>query len=186
MGYKVTPEEACLLFTNLMILSETIMVWPNPAELLMGGSKIQCYETLRVASLMQGTSTPLCALVDKEIGKPSFLKRFSEGRCQGVLKRDFSMKAQHVFLPTTPNLTSKIKKSLSEEEETWKRVDGLFGRPRWFVQPYIPHLLYVGEIRCFFAGCRLVYTITTTPGGELDRPCQVTSEGLIRPIHTHS
>ena len=61
------------------------------------------------------------------IRDPNFLKASSRGKIQGVSKRDFSMKCEHVLLPTTPNPAFMVKESLRAERETWKQVEDFFG-----------------------------------------------------------
>ena len=184
MGYDVTPLQACLMYANLSELVTKTTVWPHPEDLFMGGSKVQCYETLRIASLSMGVPTPFYVILGEKISDPTFVKDFAEGRVQGVLKRDYSMKSQHVIFPTTPNTASTIQNALNEEKKTWNTVEELFGRPQWFLQPTVAHLLHVGEVRCFIVGGRLVYKVTTTPikGGGV----HVTNHEPTRPLHTHS
>jgi len=185
MEYNLTPHETCSIFVNLSILAEKTLVWPHYEELFMAGSKLQSYETLRVASLSMHISTPFYVTAGENIRDPTFLKAFSLGKIQGVLKRDYSMKCEHVILPSTPNLALKIKDSLKEEDKTWKQVESFFGMPKWFVQPIVAHLLHVGEVRCFIVGGRLVYKVTTTPSEGPDSQWQVTNHEPIRPLHTH-
>lgn len=167
------------------------MVWPNPQDLLLGGSKLLCYETLRVASLSMGISTPLCTTVGENIRDPTFLRDFSNGEIQGVLKRDYSMKGGHVILPTAADATSRIERLLKEEEETWEQVKDMFEMPKWFLQPIVVHLLHVGEVRCFIVSGHLVSKITTTPaateGPDFESPfnLEITNHEPIRPLHTH-
>ena len=95
------------------------------------------------------------------------------------------MKEQHVIFPKTPNTSSIVEKA-REEENTWKQVEGMFGRPQWFLQPVVAQLLYVGEVRCFIVGGWIFYKVTTTPGdGQLDTPCQITNHEPIRPLGSH-
>jgi hypothetical protein len=61
MKYNVTPEEACCVYLNLTLLGKKTTIWPHPEELFLGGSKVQCYQTLQVASLSMGISTPIFA-----------------------------------------------------------------------------------------------------------------------------
>jgi hypothetical protein len=186
MGYGVAPIDACHIFANLVELAKNTLVWPHPEDLFLGGSKLQCYETLRVASLSMKISTPLYVTVGEKIHDSTFIKEFAQGKVQGVLKRDYSMKAQHVILPTAPKLSLKIQKALREEENTWKRVQDMFGRPKWFLQPIVAHLLHIGEVRCFTVGGRLIFKVITTPGRGHDDPIDVTDEEPIRPLHTHA
>jgi hypothetical protein len=112
-------------------------------------------------------STPIFATVQENVLDPNFIREFSQGNIQGVLKWDYSMKCAHVLLPTTTNLALKMKESLEVEENTWNRgVKGLFGTPKWFVQPLVAHLCYVGEVRCFIVSSHLLSKMTTTHLGK--------------------
>lgn len=187
MNYGLTLQDTCMMFVNSLLLAKETTIWPHPEDLFLGGSKLQCYATLQVASLSMGISTPFYVTAGENVRDPTFVKDFADGKIQGVLKRDYSMMCQHVILPASPNATLKIAKSLREEEETWEKVKELFGMPKWFVQPIVAHLLYVGEVRCFIVSGRLVSRITTTPSAKgPDSPLEVTNYTPIRPLHTHS
>jgi hypothetical protein len=185
MGYGIEPLDACLIYANCTELAKKTLVWPHPEELFLGGSKIQVYEDLRVASLSLDYPTPVLATIEKNIRESTFIKDYVNGKIQGVLKREYSKKSQHVILPTDPDISSTIKKALMEEENTWLRVQDMFGRPKWFIQPIVAQLLHVGEVRCFIVSGRLLYKITTTPGTQYGSPWEVTSHDLIRPLNTH-
>jgi hypothetical protein len=190
MSYGVEPVEACSIYYASIELAKKTLVWPHPEDLFLGGSKIQVYETLRVVSQSMERPTPALATVD--IRNSTFIKEFSNGSVQGVLKRDYSMKSQHVIRSTTPNISSTIKKALREEEMTWNRVKDFFGMPKWFIQPVVAQLLHVGEVRCFLVSGNLIYKVTTTPENGATTPAnrgpsrmEVTSHELMRPLHTH-
>jgi translation elongation factor EF-Tu-like GTPase len=159
------------------------MIWPHPEELFVSGSKIHGYETLRVASLSIGTPTPLFVMAGDLVEDVHFLKNLENGIISGVLKRDYSMKGEHVITPSTVGSVEKIKKSKNEVERTWKTVEKMFGVPHWFIQPFVAHLVHVGEVRAFVVEGRLVYKVTTTP--REDGSLSVNDEENIRPLHTH-
>ena len=92
-------------------------MWPHPEDLFLGGSKLHIHETLRVVSLSMGLSTPMYVTVDLNDQDSSFLKEVTTGKVQGVL-------------PTDSKVASKVKKVLGEKENTWKRVQSFFGRPK--------------------------------------------------------
>lgn len=187
MGYGINPLESCVAFVNLKDLANTTMVWPHPEELFWGGSKMQCYETLRIASLSLDLSTPLYVTAEEEVHDATFLKLIEDGNFNGVLKRDYSMKGQHVIHSMTSDPVGKLKEALRVEKDTWKLVMEFFGRPKWFIQPFVAHLLYVGEVRCFFVCGRLVYKVSTTPGEEgPEGPWEVSADDVLRPLHTHA
>lgn len=183
MGYDVTPLETCLIYANSVGLSKKTFIWPHPEDLFLGGSKLHVYKTLRDVCHSMKISTPMYVTAVESVQDSTFLNDFANGKVQGVLKREYSMKAQHVVRPTDPNPSSKIKKLLLEEDNTWKRVQDMFGLPKWFLQPFVPHLLFVGEVRCFIVSGKLVYKVTTTPGSGPF--LEVTSYDHIRPLHTH-
>ena len=185
MDYSASPEECLKMFFKLLILRKSTTLWPDPEELLMAGSKIQCYETLRVASLSMGISTPILAMAEEKVRDERFLEEFSKGKYKGVLKRDYSMMCEHVILPNDPATSRKMKKSLDLEEITWKKVSAFFGSPKWFIQPIVVHLREIGEVRCLIVGGRLLSKITTTPGDKVNSLWQITSHEPIRPLHTH-
>lgn len=158
------------------------MVWPHPEELFIGGSKIEVYDTLRVASLSMGTSTPFFVMAG-DMDK-AFLRNLEKGNFQGVLKRDYSMKGDHVITPRMEDPVGVIKRLMKEQERTWKVVEGIFGTPHWFIQPFVAHLVHVGEVRAFVVEGRLLFKVTTTP--REDGTVWVTDTEPIRPLHTHA
>jgi hypothetical protein len=184
LEYGVTPIQSVTMFYNLLELGKKTMVWPNSEELFMGGSKIQGYETLRLASQSMGISTPLYVMARDKIHDVEFLKMFAEGKFSGVLKRDYSMKCEHVLTPGDTDLLAKMKKAVEEEEETWKKVEQFFGRPKWFIQPFVAQLKHVGEVRAFIVEGRVLYHITTTPEASLGN-WDMTDHEPLRPLHTH-
>lgn len=183
MGYEVTPIESVHIYHNLVELGKKTTIWPHPEELFLGGSKIQGYETLRLASLSMGISTPLLVIVEDEIHNVDFLNAFGRGKISGVLKRDYSMKGAHVLTSGNANVLDEMKKAIKNEERTWKEVEPFFGRPKWFIQPFIAHLKYVGEVRTFIVEGRIIYHVTTTPvnNGHVE----VTDSEPLRPLSTH-
>lgn len=151
----------------------------------MGGSKVQCYETLRIVSLSLGLRVPFHAVLDGDIRKSSFLKRLERGEVEGVVKRDYSMRGELVFTPATVGLMGKVQKVVKEQKETWGTVEGLFEQPCWLVQPFITHLLHVGEVRAFLVEGRLLFKVTTTPHPSEAGCWETTDEPLIRPLDAH-
>jgi hypothetical protein len=69
-----------------------------------------------------------------------------------------------------------MKESLEVEGNTWNRVKGLFGTPKWFVQPLVAHLRHV-------VSGRLLSKMITTPGN--DDTWDISDYEPICPLHTH-
>jgi glutathione synthase/RimK-type ligase-like ATP-grasp enzyme len=174
-----------MLFSNMMTLAEKTTVWPHPEELFMSGNKIQGYETLRVASLSMKLSVPLYVVVDDQVGSKAFQENIRKGLLQGVLKRDYSMRCEHVITPKTEDALARLKHALREEKKNWPMVQEFFGKPRWFLQPFLTQLLEIGEARVFIVGGRIAYKMCTTqkPGVKDEWAC--TDEPVLRPLHKH-
>jgi hypothetical protein len=163
-------------------LAEKTMVWPHPEELFIGGSKIEMYNTLRVASISMGIPTPLFVMAGDIEKDEDFLNSLEMGRFKGVLKRDYSMKAEHVITPSTEKPVEMLKNSMNKQERTWKVVEKMFGTPHWFIQPFVAQLVHVGEVRTFVVEGRILFKVTTTPGED---GLWTTDVEPIRPLHTH-
>ena len=169
----------------MLTLAKRTTVWPHPEELFISGNKLQGYETLRVASLSMDIKVSMYAVADQLVWTESFQDKLGRGLVKGVLKRDYSMRGEHVITSHTPNLVKKLKMTVGEQGETWASLKEFFGQPRWFIQPFLAQLMQIGEVRVFIVGGRIAYKMSTTPkvgdyGGWIadDNP-------LIRPLHQH-
>jgi hypothetical protein len=175
-----------MMFSNLQDLEKNTTLFPRSQELFMGGSKIQVYQTLRQASLSMGISTPLISLIEVHLQQNQFLKKFADNQIPGVLKRDYSKKGAHVFIPGQVDVKKKVKEAIQEEEETWKRVENFFGRPKWFVQPFVPQLRKVGEVRAYILEGIICYKMTTTPAGSgTSDEMSISDEQPLRTLPSH-
>lgn len=167
----------------MVVLAKQTTVWPHPEELFLSGNKVHGYEILRVASLSLGLSVPMYAMADELVWTQEFQDKLKLGTIQGVLKRDYSMRGDHVI--SIHNLW-KLRQAVKDQRKAWKAVEGFFGQPSWFVQPFLAHLLYVGETRVFIVGGRIIYKISTTQKlGEDEGLWEVTDMPVIRPLHKH-
>ena len=182
VGYSISPIDCCSIFCNLLSLAEKTTIWPHPEELFIGGCKIEVYDTLRVASLSMGIPTPLLVMAGDIENDEGFLRNLGEGKFKGVLKRDYSMKGEHVITPSTEDPVRQLKKLMKEQEHTWKLVEEIFGTPHWFIQPFVAHLVHVGEVRAFVVEGRMLFKVTTTPR---ESGIWATDAEPIRPLHTH-
>jgi hypothetical protein len=169
----------------MQTLAKNTTVWPHPEELFLSGSKVQGYETIRVASLSMDLSVPMYTVADDLIDNPEFQETLKNGSFHGVLKRDYSMRSEHVIVPQTPNPVDILKKATLNQRKTWAKVRDFFGEPKWFVQPFVAHLVYIGEVRVVIVGGRIVYKITMIPVHGEQGGWDVTGNPVIRPIHMH-
>jgi hypothetical protein len=62
-----------------------------------------------------------------------------------------------------------FKAAKIREVDTYK-VDNLFNKPKWFIEPYVPALHYLGELRVFVVNGTIFKTVSTTPepNGRMD------------------
>jgi hypothetical protein len=185
MKYNLkTPEDAIVFFCNMKQLMKTTVVWPHPEELLLSGCKMQDNQNIRLAALSLGFDSPMYATIPMDIVEDKeFQKRLQQG-IQGVLKRDYSMKA-HIITPLTKDPLKHLKAAIKQQAETWGRVAHFFPRPTWFVQPVIDNLLSVGEIKAFVIGGHLTLKITTTATSNQPSSMQIRDHSVIRPIDAH-
>jgi hypothetical protein len=169
----------------MQTLAKKTTVWPHPEELFLSGSKLQGYETIRVASLSMGISIPMYVVADHLIDTKKFQEKLKNGTFHGVIKREYSMRSEHVVTPLTRNPVDVLKRARSKQRKTWGEVKEFWAEPKWFVQPFVPHLLHVGEVRVVIVGGRIAYKTTTIPKTGEPGGWDVTDKAAIRPIHTH-
>ena len=184
-GYETLPLECCRLYSNMKTLSEKTTVWPHPEELFISGNKIQGYETLRMASLSMNLSVPLYVIVDDQLDSKTFQDKVRRGLLKGALKRDYSMRGDHVITPKMEDPLGKLKHAIQEERKTWPIVLEFFGKPRWFIQPFLAQLLQIGEARVVIVGGRIVYKMCTTLRQGVAKEWECTDKPVLRPLHKH-
>jgi hypothetical protein len=165
-------------------LAETTTVWPHPEELFISGNKVEGYETLRIASLSMNVSVPMYALADNLLHSKSFQDKLRRGLVHGVLKRDYSMRGQHVFSSHTPDLVDKLNMAV-KESGSWASVRDFFGQPHWFIQPFLAQLMEIGEVRVVIVGGRIAYKMCTTPKVGDHGAWIANDNPVIRPVHQH-
>ena len=185
INYRTNPPDCVTFLLNMLRFAKTTTVWPHPEELFMAGAKVQGYETLRVASLSMGLSVPMYATANNIIKTQDFLTKLKKNSFNGVLKREFSMRGEHVITPDTKNPANVLQKALAAQEKTWGKVKASLGEPMWFMQPFVAHLLTIGEVRVVIVGGRIAYKMTTTPKSGDPGAWNVSDKATIRPIHTH-
>lgn len=169
----------------MQTLAKQTTVWPHPEELLISGNKVQGYETLRIASLSMDLPVPMYAMADELVWSPDFLDKLGKGLVRGVLKRDYSMRGDHVITPQTPDRLLKLKRAMKEQGKTWASVKQFFGQPHWFIQPFLAQLLQIGEVRVVIVGGRIAYKMSTTQKVGDYGGWEACDKPFIRPLHQH-
>ena len=69
----------------------------------------------------------------------------ADGVIDGVLKRSQSTWSYHLITKHTQDARKEIATAL-EEQRDWKSPGHPFVEPQWFLQPYLPALMYLGEL----------------------------------------
>lgn len=106
------------------------------------------------------------------------------GVLKAVLKREYSACAQHVVTPCTKNASNRTRKQVEDEEKAWGAPGHDFSRPQWFLQPYIPPLKQLGELRTFVINGHLMSIVYTVPSAKRDDELmEVDYVQHIRPLH---
>lgn len=104
------------------------------------------------------------------------------GEREGVLKREYSGFSKHVITEHTKNSEEILQNSLEEDQRY--QNDGLFPRTTWFLQPFLPHLIRLGELRTYIVDGAIFYTVSTTPVDFDPALTQYIAAEIIRPLET--
>jgi hypothetical protein len=110
------------------------------------------YRDIISASVTHGHLVPEIMAVSHE-SVPAVAKLIQQGKIQAVLKRSFSYGTDHVFWPG-----KKGFQTIWSMERHWKN-SGIFGSPQWLVQPFLPLMQALGELRAFLTNGVLFYVL---------------------------
>ncbi|KAF4568107.1 hypothetical protein EYR36_010116 [Pleurotus pulmonarius] len=87
-----------------------------------------------------------------------------------VIKRTMGASSNHVWKVddnnTAKQVLKKVKDDMKKTKKMWQTANATIPRPHYFVQPLIQEMQQKGEVRCFFAGGELIYTVGTHAGGS--------------------
>lgn len=87
-----------------------------------------------------------------------------------VIKRTMGASSNHVWKVddnnTARQVLKKVKDDMKKTKKMWQTANATVPRPHYFVQPLIQEMQQKGEVRCFFAGGELIYTVGTHAGGS--------------------
>jgi hypothetical protein len=90
-----------------------------------------------------------------------------DGKINGVLKCEYSSNTAHVYSKHTKNAVTNFRKAMEDQRKFWswdKRK--ICKNPKWFIQPYLPSLIYLGEVCAFIVNGIIINIITSTPDLE--------------------
>ena len=159
-----------------------ITVWPRPSELWVNGLKIHQYHMTWLAALSLGNSSPALSVLRSRKELLRALQDMEDPRNPRwmCIKRERSKLSNHAYFPETSlkgrpeeNALDRLATVLPEEQEHFRQQFakdlGMYP-PRWFAQPYIPQLRYLGEIRVICINGIIVSRVYTTPTNLEDGP----------------
>lgn len=101
---------------------------------------------------------------------------------EGVLKRSQSASNSHVITPLTKNPRKLLKDLRKDEKEFWADGLGIFPKPSWFFQPYMPLLIHLGELRTFIVNGIIFYTTHTAPIKTMAGAMEIVGVQTMRPL----
>jgi hypothetical protein len=165
---------------GLRRLKEKVFIWPDPLQLLVEGAKLLTYEIIRASAAAIGEPCPN-VVVEKEPTE-KMVEEISSGVKKCVLKREFSGESLHVFFPGLHKAVDKFRALRKAEAKIFRRGQPTnFPEPRWFLQPYLPSLLCLGEFRAFFVNGTLFNIFSTTPIKNDPTALEITGVWIARP-----
>jgi hypothetical protein len=153
-------------------------MWPDPRDLVMTGAKLYLHTIIAQSAQALGQSLPSIAVCPNPTVK--LVQDILDGKIDGVLKREYSSDTKHVFSRHTKNAVKNFQSAIERERKCWRwNAKGVCETPKWFIQPYIPSLVYLGELRAFIVNGIIINIVSTTPvNGLLD----TYQAGLLRPL----
>jgi len=142
----------------MQALTRVTTIWPHPTDLLKAGSKLFLDMLITRATESMGHDHIQLATVDPL----DVIEKIVSGNLNAVLKREFSSHEHHVFSRHTHNPIQRLQRCIENEKQTYGSCS-TFPQPKWFIQPYLPPLVYLGEIRAFLVNGILFRSLVTTP-----------------------
>lgn len=134
-----------------------VTVWPSPTDLLVNGMKVYQYRQIWVAAFALRQASPALAVIRSRQALVHLVEQYrGQDSRWACIKRERSKEGQHAFFPEGSDKAraehglTKLCHLLKEEDNSFRTPDArAFGLrpPQWFVQPYIPQLRFLGEIR---------------------------------------
>ena len=183
--YGITVPQMEKHWDGLLELRNHTLIWPDPLDLFRAGSKLNLNNIVHAVALSEGQSYPICATVEPD---DDLLQSIMDGTKSLVLKRDWSSSSSHVYTKHTAGglagACGRLQAAIEKEEAAYAALQANdFIRPTWFIQPYLPALIIIGEIRAFFVNGLLLRKIITSPcEGRIDETT-LENPSMIMPLH---
>lgn len=173
---------------GLLTLRMQTFIWPDPLDLFRAGSKLSLNTLIHAVAVSEEASHPICQTITPNV---ELIHDIVLGNRNAVLKRDWSSSSAHVYTKHARGgivkISQQFRKVLSEGNRAYNLVEATghqdFPSPQWFIQPYLPALIYLGEIRAFFVNGYLLRKIITTPLQEDIQHSTVETPSMITPLN---
>jgi len=140
-----------------LLKAQKTVIWPDPDDLLITDQKVLTHARLSAIGDALGHKQPDIRLVEPERVEALARSIVQNGSKDIVMKRSMSYGKKHVVHAGT---TGEELDEMLRDERFWDSA-GAFGRPQWFVQPFLPLMEQIGEIRAFLANGTLCYVAWT-------------------------
>jgi len=160
----VDLDQAVQYLEGMRVLLKKEALWPSPEESLLSSQKLETHRILGACAAALDFQHPLIALVEDHDLDAVFQSIMDKMR-DAVLKRDYSGWSRHIITPHSnfEEAEQMIYECRAQLETHWDIPENPFPRPEWYLQPYLPHLMHLGEFRAFFVGGVYYYAVATTP-----------------------
>lgn len=187
----MTPHQVEQHWTGLLELQRHTLIWPQPQELYQAGSKCYLAHLVSAAAISEGYSHPISASCEPTA---DLVADLADGKVSGVLKRDWSSASKHVFMEqgtrTCAEAKAALEQALSAQEDAYNQtMHAYFSKPRWFIQPYLPAMTLLGEIRTFIVNGMIITNLITIPDTNIARlfsveqPLSIASIASLQWVH---
>ena len=178
------PQQMAELWNGLGLLREVTFMWPEPQDLLAEGSKLATIEIIRASSASIGEEFPNTSVIENP--DEDLVKGISAHKDMCVLKHEYSGDSKHVFYPGKVNASTRFR----ELRKIEKKVYGggqvtAFPTPQWFIQPFMPAFIILGEIRAYFVNGALYNLFSTTPLEGDSTHLEVSQSFVVRPSNLY-
>jgi len=169
---------------SMSALCRHVSIWPAPTEYLISAQKLETQRMLQYCAISLDLQHPLVTPVASH-DLTDVADSILDGEIDAVLKREYSGFSKNVITPHTSKTSAyAILEKSSKEEQEHKHEQLPAPRTTWFLQPFLPHLIRLGELRTYIVDGVIFYTVSTTPVNCDPALTQYTGAEFIRPLST--
>jgi hypothetical protein len=181
LPFKMKPGDSKIYLESMSTLGQHVSIWPAPSECIITTQKLETQRILQYSAISLDLQHLLVIPVEPQ-DLNTVVNSILSGEREGVLKREYSGFSKHVITEHTKNSEEILQNSLEEDQRY--QNDGLFPRTTWFLQPFLPHLIRLGELRTYIVDGAIFYTVSTTPVDFDPALTQYIAAEIIRPLET--